>query len=240
MAISHADTLQINAMVDTDIPGGNSDAPMHQSLGRRLLIELLVLVGLTVAVVLLFPQRPPWLNGLLAILGLVLIVINRRFTREIVWRRFPVAHDRRYCIAHSIVIVGLFTLAGLILLALVAWWQVGTAPLLDPTWLLALPIYLLWGLLQQYLFQYYLLGRLLVLMPVVGAVLCTGLAFALLHFPHVDTMAVTLVAGIVWTAIYYRYRVLVPLAASHAILGAALFYWVYHRDILAQWRQLGI
>jgi membrane protease YdiL (CAAX protease family) len=234
------DTLQSNAMVNTDITGRDSAAPMHQSLGRRLLFELLVLVGLTAALVLLFPQRPAWLNGLLAILGLVLIVFNRRFTRERVWRRFPVAHDRRCCIVHSIVIAGLFTLMGLILLALVASWQVGTDAVLDPAWLLALPIYLLWGLLQQYLFQYYLLGRLLVLIPVTWAVLCTGLAFALVHFPHVDTMAVTLVAGIVWTAIYYRYRVLIPLAASHAILGAALFYWVYHRDILAQWRQLAI
>jgi membrane protease YdiL (CAAX protease family) len=238
MAISHADPSQLNDMVGTDMPGGKSDAAMHHSLGRRLLIELAVLAGLTAAVVLLFPQRPAWLNGLLALLGLALIVINRRATREIVWQRFPVAHDRRYCIVHTIVIVGLFTLAGLLLLALLAWWQAGPNTVRDPAWLGALPIYLLWGLLQQYLFQYYLLGRLLVRMPVARAVFCTGLAFALVHFPDVATMAVTLAAGMVWTAVYYRYRVLMPLAASHAVLGTALFYWVYHRDILAQWRQM--
>lgn len=238
MAISLSNTSQINAMVETGIPGEKSDAPMHHSLGQRLLIELLVLVGLTAAVVLLFPQRPAWLNGLLALFGLALIVINRRSTRELVWQRFPVAHDRRYCIVHGTVIVGVFTLAGLILLALLAWWQAGTKTVLDPAWLVALPIYMLWGLLQQTLFQYYLLGRLLVLMPVPWAVFCTGLAFAMVHFPDAATMAVTLVAGIVWTAVYYRYRVLIPLAASHALLGTALFYWVYHRDILAQWCQM--
>lgn len=227
-------------MVDTDIAPGKSDATMRPSPGRRLLIELLVLVGLTAALVLLLPQRAAWLNGLLAILGLALIVSNRRFTRELVWRRFPVADDRRRCVVHSSVIAGFFTLAGVILLALAAWWQVGTAAVLDPRWLQALPIYLLWGLLQQYLLQYYLLGRLLVLMPVAWAIFCTGVAFALVHFPDVGTMVVTLVAGIVWAAIYYRYRVLLPLAASHAVLGAALFYWVYQRDILAQWQLLGV
>ena len=226
-------------MLDTDMPGWKSDAPMHRSPGRRLLIELLVLVGLTAVLVLLFPQRPAWLNGLLAIFGLTLLVINRRFTREVVWQRCPVVYDRRYCVVHSIAGTALFTAAGLILLALVAWRQVGTAAVFDPAWLLALPVYLVWALLQQYLFQTYLLGRLLVLMPVVWAIFCTALAFALVHFPEVGTMAVTLVAGIAWTTLYYRYRVLIPVAVSHAVLGAALFYWVYQRDMLALWGQIG-
>jgi membrane protease YdiL (CAAX protease family) len=208
---------------------------MLDLLARRTLIELGVLVSLTTALVLLFPQRPVWLNALLAILGLALILMNRRFTREIVWQRFPVAHERHYCIARTLLVAGSFTLAGGILLAAVAWWQAGLGGLQNPRWLLALPVYFLWGLLQQYLFQFYLLGRLLVLMPVPWAIAGTGTAFALVHFPHTGTMAVTLAGGIAWTLLYYRYRVLIPLAASHAVLGSVLFYGVYDRDLLAHW-----
>ncbi len=208
---------------------------MPDLLRRRTLIELGVLLGLTAALVLLFPQRPAWLNALLAILGLALILMNRRFTREIVWQRFPVAQERRYCIARTLLVAGSFTLAGVILLAAVAWWQAGLSGLQNPRWLMALPVYFLWGLLQQYLFQVYLLGRLLMLMPVPWAIAGTGLAFALVHFPQLGTMVVTLAGGIVWTTLYYRYRVLIPLAASHAVLGSVLYYGVYHRDILAHW-----
>jgi hypothetical protein len=48
-------------------------------------------------------------------------------------------------------------------------------------------------------------------------------------------MAVTLVAGTVWSLIYYRWRALLPLAASHALLGTALHYWVFGNDLLERW-----
>jgi hypothetical protein len=48
-------------------------------------------------------------------------------------------------------------------------------------------------------------------------------------------MALTLLAGAVWAALYYRYRRLLPLAVSHALLGATLHYWVLGHDLLASW-----
>jgi membrane protease YdiL (CAAX protease family) len=48
-------------------------------------------------------------------------------------------------------------------------------------------------------------------------------------------MVVTAVAGVVWAIFYYRWRRLPPLAASHAILGATLHYWVFGNDLLMQW-----
>ena len=212
--------------------------PVTRQLEKRLRIELAILVGLTTAVLLIFPQRPPWVNGILAIVGLSFILANRRFTREQVWGCFPVIHDRRYCVIHTTVLVGLFTLAGIILFAILGWWQAGASRLLNPHALAALTVYFLWGLLQQYLFQFYLLGRLLVALPRTAAIFCTALAYAIVHFPHAGTMAVTLVAGVVWTVLYYRYRVLLPLAVSHALLGSTLFYWVYGRDLLAHWLAL--
>ena len=51
-------------------------------------------------------------------------------------------------------------------------------------------------------------------------------------------MAVTLVAGTAWALIYYRWRSLVPLAVSHALLGTALHYWVFGNDLLERWLPL--
>jgi hypothetical protein len=47
-----------------------------------------------------------------------------------------------------------------------------------------------------------------------------------------------LVAGSVWSLIYARSRTLLPLACSHAVLGAALHYWVFGRDLFQSWLNL--
>ena len=59
-----------------------------------------------------------------------------------------------------------------------------------------------------------------------------------MHFPRWPVMAVTLVAGTAWALIYYRWRSLVPLAVSHALLGTALHYWVFGNDLLERWLPL--
>ena len=116
-----------------------------------------------------------------------------------------------------------------------AWPLVLIAVLANLTLLPALLLYFAWGLLQQFVFQFYLLGRLLYVMPAAAAIALTGIAFSMVHFPRVPVMAVTLIAGIVWALLYRRYRSLVPLAASHALLGATLHYWVFGRDLLELW-----
>ena len=42
-----------------------------------------------------------------------------------------------------------------------------------------------------------------------------------MHLPDVWTAAVTFASGMAWSFIYYRYRLLLPLAFSHAALGSA-------------------
>jgi len=96
-------------------------------------------------------------------------------------------------------------------------------------------LYLPWALLQQYIFQFYWFGRWLRLVPLAFAVALTAIAFAAVHFPRWPVMAVTLVAGTAWALIYHRWRSLVPLAVSHALLGTALHYWVFGNDLLARW-----
>jgi membrane protease YdiL (CAAX protease family) len=93
--------------------------------------------------------------------------------------------------------------------------------------------------MQQTLFQFYLLGRLLVLFPKdqrIWPVLITGLGFSLVHLPDVWTSLVTAVAGVVWTFIYYRYRCLLPLAFSHAALGTAFYYGICGHDLAQEWQ----
>jgi membrane protease YdiL (CAAX protease family) len=48
-------------------------------------------------------------------------------------------------------------------------------------------------------------------------------------------MALVLIACSVWSTIYYRTRALLPLAASHAVLGSVLHYWVFGNDLLRRW-----
>ena len=101
--------------------------------------------------------------------------------------------------------------------------------------LVAAALYAAWALLQQTLFQFYLLGRLRTLLRPSAAILCTGSAYALVHLPDPWITLVTVFAGIFWTFLYDRYRVLWPLALSHGLLGSAFYYWVYGRDLAAEW-----
>lgn len=99
-------------------------------------------------------------------------------------------------------------------------------------------LYLPWALLQQFIFQVYLLGRLLWLVPYRFAVPLAAAAFSLVHFPRTPVMLGTAAAGLVWAATYVRHRALMPLAVSHAVLGSALHYWVFGRDLAHLWGAL--
>ena len=101
--------------------------------------------------------------------------------------------------------------------------------------LLVLPAYFAWAVLQQYIFQFYWLGRWLQLVPAWAAVVITVLAFSAVHFPRWPVMALTLVACTVWSLIYLRWRRLLPLAVSHGLLATALHYWVFGNDLLERW-----
>lgn len=205
----------------------------RDALRARLLSELALLVALT-GLVLTIP-RPPWVNFALAGLGLALLLANRGFTRVRVWASFPVEVERP---RQGWLAAALFTGAGIGLLAGITAAQGQAERLSSPPPLRVIGVYAAWALLQQYLFQFYLLGRLLVLLPRPLAVCGTGVAFAAVHFPDAVVMAATGPAGCIWALFYLRYRLLVPLAISHAVLGAALFQWVYGRDLLAHWTHL--
>jgi membrane protease YdiL (CAAX protease family) len=54
----------------------------------------------------------------------------------------------------------------------------------------------------------------------------TGLGYGAVHLPDWEVALLAGAAGILWSFAYQRDRVLLPIACSHAILGATYFSWV--------------
>jgi hypothetical protein len=208
---------------------------------RSVALELVAIGAAALVFVATFQVRPPYLDFVLAAAAVALIVVSAARSK------------RLWALARSVDPAGArgawratlaFTAAALVVLAILAVVAARAAdtPALERfgNWhmLVAAALYFPWALLQQYIFQFYWFGRWLTLVPMAIAVALTALAFAAVHFPRWPVMAVTLVAGAAWALIYYRWRSLVPLAVSHALLGTALHYWVFGNDLLARWLPL--
>jgi membrane protease YdiL (CAAX protease family) len=83
-----------------------------------------------------------------------------------------------------------------------------------------LPVYLIWGLLQQLALQAFVQRRLSGSMPGSRKVaLLSATLFASLHFPNPVLAPATLVAGYAWCRLYARTPNLITLACSHATLA---------------------
>jgi len=101
-------------------------------------------------------------------------------------------------------------------------------------------LYLPFALLQQYVTQGYLVGRLgRRLGGGTGwtAALAGGLVFAACHLPLPGLFWPTLGAGVAWGWVYQRTGRLAPVAVSHALLGACYFLAVLERN---PFRDLGL
>ncbi len=204
------------------------------------IVEIAALLAASALFLATFRIRPAYVDFLLAGAAVALIAASAPRSRRL-WTAVPLSPDAKPSQRAAWLATAAFTGAALVALA-----GLGTfvglhtgAPLaarfLNVHLPLAILLYFPWALLQQYIFQFYLCGRLLQLLPLPLAVVFTAAAFASVHFPRWPVMAVTLLAGTVWTLTYLRWRQLTPLAVSHAILGAALHYWVFNHDLLETW-----
>jgi hypothetical protein len=115
------------------------------------------------------------------------------------------------------------------------------APMFGHSFFIALVLYLPWALLQQTLFQFYLLSRLRGLLPFASPLFLSvlnGVAYGLVHLrtdlASLGVTVVTIIGGIFWSYSYYRDRFVLPIAISHAVLGSTFYYWIYGRDLLAE------
>lgn len=202
---------------------------------KHIAAEFLALLFFTTVFLTVLPSRPAWLNILLALFAATVIALTHNFTKGKIWSHFPVSCSPEAAKRHSWFQVGLVTGSVVVVFAAIGFYQGGLERIANPQLLIALGLYLGWGLLQQFLFQFYLLGRLLVLLPNPVAIVITGVAYSLVHVHHLPTLLVTLPAGIYWSWLYYRYRVLLPLGVSHGVLGATFYYWVIGKDLLGNW-----
>lgn len=209
--------------------------------------ELGVLTVLAVAFLLAFPRRSPFVDFALAGCALAGIGITASYTRRTVWASLPTqpepdATRRGWRLALMITgsVAGLFLVIGFGIGFQKGGWSGAATRLLNPGMLLGFLFYLPWALVQQTLFQFYLLGRLVVLLRGRAwlAIGLAGGAYSLVHLPDYATTAATAVSGIVWSWIYFRYRRLLPLALSHAALGSTFYYWVCGQNLAAEWSAL--
>jgi membrane protease YdiL (CAAX protease family) len=205
---------------------------------RSVVLELAGIGLAALVFVASFQVRPPYLDFALAAAAVALIALSAARSRRL-WALARAVDPQGA--RHAWTVALGFTAAALLVLALAAVLVARNAgtPALErfANWhlLAAAALYFPWALLQQYIFQFYWFGRWLQVVPAPIAVALTAVAFAAVHFPRWPVMAVTLVAGAVWALIYFRWRRLLPLALSHALLGTALHYWVFGNDLLERW-----
>ena len=187
---------------------------------RIAMIDVAVVIGISILYLSLelfhIPKRWSFLAAGLALAAYVVYLVRRRPHS---WQELGFRRDN---LARGLVPVGLFTLlvaAGVVALAakqhrLV--WQ--------PTILNLLALYPVWALAQQFAFQGLLHRGLTVLIrsPLLQ-VLITAAAFASVHLGNSTLLALTFVAGIIWSVLYRRWPNLWLLAGSHSVLAALAY-----------------
>jgi membrane protease YdiL (CAAX protease family) len=202
---------------------------------RRAVLELAVLAVAAPLFLVLVPVRPVLVDVGLAVLALVFIVLGRHETRVRVWSDYAPESARR----RADRVLAAATLAALVAMAgggLVAGRKVDgmVAAASRATVALFAP----WAWLQQAMFQFYLLGRLRLLLHGAGDLVVAGvdgMLFAALHAPQWDLVLVTGPAGWLWSYYYLRARRLVPIVVSHAVCGTAYFSLLRGEDLLRRW-----
>ena len=215
---------------------------------RKVVLELGIIALLTAVFLLVFPRRSPAVDVGLAGFALLCLGLSAAYTKKVIWAQSspPVAENRFKRSVGVLVWVTvlpalLFLLIGGIIAFKSGGWPAVAGRVFNWRILAAFGCYLPWALMQQTLLQFYLLGRLLVVFPkrfLLVPMIVTGTCFGLVHLPDVWTALVTVASGMVWSFIYYRYRLLLPLTVSHAALGSAFYYGIFGHDLAAEWRAL--
>ena len=199
---------------------------------QRLAAELAALLALT-PLFLVFAPRDSRVYAAAALFFLMLLALGARETRDKIWG--PPTEPRPLRLRRSAFSMAAFTAPGVV--AFLLWGLLRGNTILHPNLLLAVGLYLIWALVQQVIFQFYLLGRLRALMPTappVALATMNGVAYGLVHQPFGAITVATILAGTVWSYAYHRDRLLLPIASSHAILGTTLYYWAFGRDLVGE------
>lgn len=208
----------------------NVNHPLALSLRRRMLFELGVLATLTP----LFLRYAPRDLGLyvgMALLFLGFIAVSAKETKERIWGRPASGKSER--LWRSTRAMAVMTIP--VVIVFFAWGVWMGHEVSYRNLLLGFGLYIPWALLQQTIFQFYLLGRLRALLPFVSPILLAlvaGTAYGLVHLADWRVTLLTILAGAAWSYVYLRDRHILPIAISHAILGSTFYYFVIGRDLI--------
>ena len=202
------------------------------ALRKRVAFELATLTVLT-PIFLYYVPRGGGLYAAAALLLLTFIAVTAADTRVRVWGRPGSRNLGR--LSHAT--VAMLTLTMPVVALFFAWcvWRGHHVSYVNL--LLALCIYLPWALLQQTIFQFYLLGRLRVLLPLASPTLLAainGVAYGLVHLPNQQVTMLTIIGGTFWSYSYLRDRQIWPIAISHAVVGTTFYYFVSARDLYSE------
>lgn len=215
---------------------------------RRVTVELLILGVLSSGFLALFPRRPISVDLGLAVFALTLVLLDANYTRTHIWGQWSVEGKRLEwwrCAAATMALttpaILLFLFVGMAIGYQGASWPGARARILHPYIPTAVLLYLPWALLQQTLFQFYLLGRVRTLCPSLHPLalsVLNGLIFGAIHTTDLEIVVLAALGGTLWSVLYLRYRRLWPLAVSHALAGTTFYYWVYGHDLASRWKAL--
>ncbi len=211
---------------------------------RRMALELILLAAVTGVYLALMPERHMGVDVGLALTALGLVGLSAKYTRERVWGPPPSAEFDR--VRRCTINMSLFTIPPLILFAFYGGihayltadqhpWSAVASRLIPLNFFFTLLLYIPWALLQQTLFQFYLLGRLRAILPFASPLLVSilnGILYGAVHWPNQAVTIVTILGGVAWSYSYHRDRFTIPIALSHAFLGTTFYFWVLNRDIL--------
>lgn len=116
-------------------------------------------------------------------------------------------------------------------LALIAFAILTDSPGLPRTFWLTVAIYPVWGIAQQFALQNLIANNLSGLMSrPLGIAAVAAALFALSHYPRLELVTLTFIAGIFFTLIYRKYPNLWAVGIAHGLLGSMAFYIVLQED----------
>lgn len=114
---------------------------------------------------------------------------------------------------------------------LIAYAVVTASPGLPRTFWLTVALYPVWGIAQQFALQNLIANNLSALISKpLGIAVAAASLFAMSHYPRLELVGLTFVAGIFFTLIYRKYPNLWAVGIAHGLLGSMAFYIVLEED----------
>ncbi len=100
--------------------------------------------------------------------------------------------------------------------------------------LFVLIVYPIWGLVQQFLIMSLFAGNLkdLSIKPVgnITILFFTSILFSIVHYPSVNLVIATFIMALIYSALFLKYRNILPLGIFHGIIGGLFYYVILNRD----------